>query len=47
MNALVPSLDRPVRERFERVEAVIVTCGTVEGVPGCGWVVQSVGIERI
>lgn len=46
-NALVPSLDRVVRDRHERVETVVMTCGTVDDVPGCGRVVQSCGIDRV
>ena len=44
-NSLVESFDRVVRERIERVETVVVTCGTVNDAPGCGWVVQSIGID--
>lgn len=44
-NSLVEGFDRVVRERIERVETVVVTCGTVNDAPGCGWVVQSIGID--
>lgn len=46
-HSLVKSFDRVVRRRLKRVETVVVTRGAVNDVPGCGWVVQSVGINRV
>ena len=46
-NVLVPSLNRIIWDRVECVETVVVTCGAVDDVPGCGWVVKSGGVHGV
>ena len=47
INVRVKGFDRVVRGRVERIETVVVTCSTVDDVPGGGRVVESCRVDRI
>ena len=47
INVPVKGFDRIVWGRVERIETVVVTCSTIDNIPGSGRVVESCRVNRI